>query len=169
VGCAHGLREVYRVGVVGRLWGREGGVVIVYHLITFVWDVDQGGGNVEGESRGVRLWQDTEHSRRGGCAGSKTDQMSVTRSALKGREKDGFTNRPRGVISYIIRRLLKKYNIIIQIITKNANPLPSSRRHILCNPSTQSETNLQPSRTELIFPFLYLVTSRSQTVISFHP
>ena len=57
MGCAHGLGEVYRVGVVlGGLWGREGGVVIVYHLITLLRAVDQGGGNVEGESRGGRLW-----------------------------------------------------------------------------------------------------------------
>lgn len=43
--------------------------------------------------------------------GSKTDQESATRSALKGREKDGRTNRPRDVISYIIRGdcFLKKY------------------------------------------------------------
>jgi len=61
----------------------------------------------------------------------------ATGSALKGREKDGRTIRP-SVLYHISSREILYLNSNIRKMQ-----IPSSRRHILCNPSTQSETNLE--------------------------
>jgi hypothetical protein len=125
VGCAHGLRQVYRIRVVGRLWGREGGVVIVYHLITFVWDVDRGDGNVECESRGGRLWQETEHSRRSDCEKDRPDERNRIWPRKDERRVDAQTYRETlyHILYSSFSSVLKKYNIIIEILRKCKSPL----------------------------------------------
>jgi len=65
------------------------------------------------------------------------------------RTREGWMHKPTEcVISYyILWDFFKKYYIINSNIRK-MQIIPSSRRHILCNPSTQSETNLEGPQGE---------------------